>query len=216
LTSVEEKAARTPAERRMLRKKLQTLGAKLLSIKALQLVVLVAAGSFAIFELTLTRYDRRVDASLAFAERFTEGAIAEQRRLLDRAWYAHAEDVAALQQLGGSGGAATLELFQAFFRREILQGAEAADEIDLKLAIAEIADTLDQVALCVNPPGCSGLGCSFLARCDETTARQHFCGYSSSFTNLYAPVLEEIQEDLGTAELGVAARDFATSTECQE
>lgn len=195
--------------------RLKLLGSKLVSLKLLQLLAIVAAGSFALFELTLTRIDRRVDASLEFAERFTEGAVAEHRRELDRAWYARSDEVAALRQVTSSGYSQRLEVYQAYFRRNILGGNDGANEVELKLAIAEVADTLDQLASCVLPPKCQWPFCAILARCDGTTARQHFCEYVLSFTSLYEPVLAEIQNDLGTAELGVSARDFATSQECR-
>jgi hypothetical protein len=214
LTSADDKTEHEALVHKLQRQRLRRLGAKLLSIKVIQLIALLAAGSFALFELTLTRLDRRVDASLQYAERFTEGAVAEQRRTLDRAWYARAADVSALRQVTSSEAPSALAAFQAFFRRDILRANNGANEVTLKLAIAEIADTLDQLALCVQPPDCSPW-CAIRARCDAATARQHFCEYALSFTNLYEAVLEEIQQELGTAELGVSARLFATSKECQ-
>ena len=210
---------------------LSIFGHRLLSLDVMQFVALIVAAAFGLYELTLNRIDRRIDTSLAFAERFTEGEVGEQRRALDRAWYKHAEEVAALQELAVQQPNGGLPMFQAYFAREILAsvppdlsaggvtdtnvGAQPIPNIDLLLAIGEIADTLDQLALCVKP-SCDSWWCGTHARCHGPTAREHFCQYALSFTSLYAPVLAEIKEDLGTPALGAAAQDFATSEECQE
>lgn len=210
---------------------LSIFGHRLLSLDVMQFVALTLAAAFGIYELTLNRIDRRIDTSLAFAERFTEGAVGEQRRALDRAWYAHAGEVAALRALAVQQPDAELSMFQAYFVREVMASAppdrsavgttEANVEaslipnVDLILAIGEIADTLDQLALCVEPP-CDSWWCATYARCHGPTAREHFCQYALSFTSLYAPVLSKIKEDLGTPTLGAAALEFSTSEECQE
>jgi len=210
---------------------LSVFGHRLISLDVMQFIALIVAAAFAIYELTLNRIDRRIDTSLAFAERFVEGAVGEQRRALDRAWYAHAGEVAALRELAVQQPDSGLPMFQAYFERNILASAppdldaegttdangmvQRIPDVDLILAIGEIADTLDQLALCVEPT-CETWWCRAQARCHGPTAREHFCQYTLSFSNLYAPVLTQIKEDLGTPTLGAAALDFATSEECQE
>lgn len=208
------------------------LGHRILSLDVMQFVAFSFAAIFALFELTLTRIDRRVDASLDYATRFTEGKIAEQRRLLDRAWYARAKEFQeARAAYPIQEGQQEIAFAQAFLQTQILnpesaiqdrtrqtdlppQGDEVADAtIDLRLAIAEIADTLDQMALCVTPPCDLGI-CTWFSRCEASTAREHFCTYTLSFTNLYAHVLEDIERDFRTPPLGEEARKFAAEPAC--
>ncbi len=181
---------------------------------ALQLVALVVAGAWAVFLLLQSATERRIDNALQYATQLSEGRTGEARHLLDRLWYSQPENVRKIRS-----GVAILPKdmqagpIQSFVADWIAPGNDSVGPVDVQLAIADIADVLDQVALCATE--CEGLLCWRGAQCHEETTRDLFCGYSGSFHLLYGAELERIRETYGNVRLGLASDAFAKDLRCE-
>ncbi len=104
------------------------------------------------------------------------------------------------------------KIIRQFVANTILPGDETAGPVNVRLAIADIADKLDQVATCAT--NCRGVFCWRGPQCDEETSAALFCNYSRSFHMLYGDVLDEIRATYGNRYLGVASRSLGESKLC--
>lgn len=192
------------------RASLRRISRQLLNMQTAQFMALVIAGFYAVFELRLSRVDRHVDTAMSLVQNFSEGQLGENRRLLNDRWYSHWEEVQLLQEAGY--GASSLPI-QDFIRRTIIGGLDAEGQKEVRLAIAEITDSLDRLAICTQTPFNWRIF-SMFAQCDPDTTNESICEYASSFHELYAPVIRETRETLGNGGLGVALEVYVTEGTC--
>lgn len=184
---------------------------RLVNIETAQFGALIIAGVYAVFELSLTRIDRHVDTAMTLVQAFSQDQLGENRRLLNDLWYSHWDEVRLLQEAGY--GATSIPI-QAFVRNTIVGELDAVGQKDVRLAIAEITDSLDRLAICARSPFNLNLFNMF-AQCDPKTTNQSICEYAKSFYELYAPLIEETRDTLGNGGLGVALEEYVTEGTCQ-
>ena len=84
---------------------------------------------------------------------------------------------------------------------------------DLRLAIAEITDSLDRLAICAEPPFNRGIFDMF-AQCDPKTTNQSICEYATSFHELYGPLIDDTRNTLGNSGLGIALEKYVKEGTC--
>lgn len=197
-----EPARKGPSSRRVVQ--------RLANVETARLIALIVAGAYAVFELSITRIDRHVDTAMSLVRDFSQGQLGENRRLLNDRWYSHWDDVQLLQE---AGYATSSQPIQAFVRNTIVGELNATGQKEIRLAIAEIADSLDRVAICAEPPFNLGLFNMF-AQCDPKTINQSICEYAASFHALYGPLIEETRDTLGNGGLGVALAQFVEEGTC--
>lgn len=186
---------------------------------ALQLVALVVAGAWAVFLLLQSATERRIDNALQYATQLSEGRTGEARHLLDEVWYSQPQVVSNFRsQLANLppefDNDERENLIRQFVGATIMPGNGRYSQIEVTLAIADIAGTLDQIALCATE--CEGLLCWRGAQCHEATSRDLFCGYARSFHLLYGDVLGDIRETYGNVQLGVDSASFARGQQCEQ
>lgn len=180
---------------------------------ALQFAALVIAGGWAVFLLLQAATERRIDNALGYAAQLSDGRTGDARHLLDQIWYSQPEAVKSLRrQLADLPPTLWTGAIQQFVAVTILPGNETHGPVEVTLAIADIADTLDQIALCATD--CKGLLCWRGAQCHEETSRDLFCGYAGSFHLLYGDVLREIRMTYGNAGLGTKSAEFSKGEIC--
>lgn len=167
------------------------------ALSALAVIFGVVLGLWQLFE---ARRDRRVDATLAFAQRFSDEKIGDYRRSLDALWLARPAEIAQIRALGADAQGQALLTFKQNF---ILTGSSETPPRKVMTAIAEIADFLDQLGLCV----ASG-------RCDRAIAAEYFCRYAENFGELYASDLDGIHKTAGHDRLGAGLKAFAEGETC--
>ncbi|MZR11434.1 hypothetical protein GQE99_00110 [Maritimibacter sp. DP07] len=183
---------------------------RLAKIETAQFIALMIAGAYAVFELTLTRIDRHVDTAMSLVQEFSQGQLGENRRLLNDRWYSHWDDVRLLQE---AGYGATSAPIQAFVTNTIVGELGASGRKEIRLAIAEITDGLDRLAICAKPPF-NHAAFNMFAQCDPKTTNQSICDYATSFFELYGPLIEETRNTLGNGSLGVALEEYVTEGTC--
>ncbi len=183
---------------------------RLANIETAQFIALILAGAYAVFELSLNRLDRHVDTAMSLVQEFSQGQLGENRRLLSDRWYSHWDDVRLLQE---AGYGATSAPIQAFVGNTIVGGLGPAGQKEVRLAIAEITDSLDRLANCAEPPFNLGMFNMF-AQCDPETTNQSICEYATSFYELYAPVIGETRNTLGNGGLGLALEEYVREGTC--
>ncbi|MEQ8919830.1 MAG: hypothetical protein RIE60_03430 [Roseovarius sp.] len=190
---------------------------------AAQFVALVVAGAWGVFLLVQSATERKIDNALQYATQLSEGRTGEARHLLDRLWYSQPENVRKFRgqlallppDMRNASGKerGKPDPVRAFVHQWILPGNEEIGPVDVQLAIADIADMLDQVALCATE--CEGLLCWRGAQCHEETTRDLFCGYTRSFHRLYGGELDNIRATYGNVGLGLASAAFQEDPQCK-
>jgi len=165
---------------------------RLATIEMAQFIALLFAGAYAVFELSLTRKDRHVDTAMSLVQEFSQGQLGENRRFLNDRWYSHWDDVRLLQE---AGYGATSAPIQAFVANTIIGGLGPNGQKEARLAIAEITDSLDRLAICAEPPFNLAIFNMF-AQCDPDTINQSICEYATSFYELYSPLIDVERQPL--------------------
>lgn len=183
---------------------------RLANIETAQFVALVIAGAYAVFELSLTRVDRHVDTAMSLVQAFSQGQLGENRRFLNDRWYSHWDDVRLLQE---AGYGATSAPIQAFVTHTIIGELGPDGQKEFRLAVAEITDSLDRLAICAEPPLNWDIFNMF-AQCDPKTTNQSICEYATSFHDLYGPIIDETRSTLGNGGLGVALEKYVKEGTC--
>lgn len=183
---------------------------RLVNIEVAQFIALVLAGIYAVFELSLARADRHVDTAMSLIQEFSQGQLGKNRRLLNDRWYSHWDDVQLLQEAGYGASSAPV---QAFVKTTILGGLGPSGQKEVRLAVAELTDSLDRLAICAKPPFNLSLFNMF-AQCDPETTNQSICDYAASFHELYGTLIDETRNTLGNAGLGMALEDYVTEGTC--
>tara|TARA_R100000655_G_scaffold83085_2_gene122645 strand:- start:1369 stop:2004 length:636 start_codon:yes stop_codon:yes gene_type:complete len=182
----------------------------LANIEMAQFIALLLAGAYAVFELSLARADRHVDTAMSLVQEFSQGQLGKNRRLLNDRWYSHWDDVRLLQEAGY--GASSVPV-QAFVETTILGGLGRDGQKEVRLAIAELTDSLDRLAICAKPPFNLSLFNMF-AQCDPETTNQSICDYAASFYELYATLIDDTRSTLGNAGLGIALEAYVKEGTC--
>ena len=183
---------------------------RLANIETAQFIALILAGAYAVFELSLTRIDRHVDTAMSLVQGFSQGQLGANRRFLNDRWYSHWDDVRLLQEAGYGVTSAPI---QAFIENTILGELDTTGQKELRLAIAEITDSLDRLAICAEPPFNRDIFDMF-AQCDPETTNQSICEYATSFHELYGPLIEDTRNTLGNGGLGVALEEYVKEGTC--
>ncbi|MCK8482947.1 hypothetical protein MUY21_02760 [Aliiroseovarius sp. S2029] len=183
---------------------------RLANIETAQFIALILAGAYAVFELSLTRVDRHVDTAMSLVQEFSQGQLGENRRFLNDRWYSHWEDVRLLQEAGYGASSAPI---QAFIENTIVGELDQAGQKEFRLAIAEITDSLDRLAICAKPPFNLGVFNMF-AQCDPKTTNHAICEYATSFHELYGPMIDETRTTLGNGGLGIALEEYVMEGTC--
>lgn len=153
-------------------------------------------------QLYVAHRDRKVDAALTFAERFSDETTGNHRRALEALWLARPKELQEIREKSDKGELQAGD-FEDFKRKYILIGSKETSPQAVVTAIAEIADFMDQLHLCVE----SG-------RCDREVSRDYFCRYATSFLELYRSDLADIHEAVGHDKLGAGLRAFVTGDTC--
>ncbi|MCV2893434.1 hypothetical protein [Lentibacter sp. XHP0401] len=183
---------------------------RLANLETAKFIALILAGTYAVFELSLTRIDRHVDTAMSLVQEFSQGQLGENRRFLNDRWYTHWDDVRLLQE---AGYGATSAPIQAFIRNTIVGELGQAGQKEVRLAIAELTDSLDRLAICAKPPFNRDMFNMF-AQCDPKTTNQSICEYATSFHELYGPLIDETRDTLGSSGLGVALEEYVKRGTC--
>ncbi|WP_324755164.1 hypothetical protein [Roseovarius sp. Pro17] len=183
---------------------------RLANIETAQFIALILAGTYAVFELSLTRTDRHVDTAMSLVQEFSQGQLGENRRFLNDRWYSYWDDVRLLQEAGYGAASAPI---QAFIENTIIGELDPTGQKEARLAIAEITDSLDRLAICAEPPFNLGIFNMF-AQCDPETTNQSICEYATSFHELYGPLIDETRNTLGNGGLGIALEEYVKEGTC--
>lgn len=183
---------------------------------AVQAAGVIGAAMWALIMLYQASIDGKIENAFAYASEFSEGRSGDARHLLDRLWYSKPEAALSLRvavgQMSDRDDEARTSVIRQFVDKAILPGNAENGPVDVRLAIADIADSLDQITICAT--SCRGVMCWRGAQCDLETTRRLFCGYSRSFHLLYGDVLEDLRTIYGNRELGVVSANFAEEPEC--
>lgn len=158
---------------------------------------------FGVYQLSLSRQDRRVDATLDFARRFNDKAqIGASRALLERRWWSHEAELKRFREMRKGGEGPSAAVLQAFANSVVL-GGNTDQRYELQAVVGELAGFFDQVELCVSE-----------GRCDTQLTAAYFCSYAENFEALYLPTIKDVRETFGNVSLGKGLETFA-ETRCR-
>lgn len=165
-------------------------------------VAVIIGIALGLWQLYIAHRDRQVDATLAFAARFSDDTAGSHRRALEALWLARPREVRQIRALSDKD-AQYAGVVEEFKRNFILPGSAETSSNEVVIAITEIADFIDQLNLCVES-----------SRCDREIASDYFCRYSASFLGLYGSDLKALSDTTGNDRLGAGLRDFVTGETC--
>ncbi|PVA07093.1 hypothetical protein [Thalassorhabdomicrobium marinisediminis] len=167
--------------------------------------VATAVGIFlTFFQLAAANIDRRTGSALSYAESFSTGDLGDFRRLLTKSYLRNATNFEQLRT-----ARATDEAVEAFVMSSVLSGESAAQTLELRMAVLEIADMFDQIYICIESRSLWTFG----PRCDRSVVKTYFCEYAISFYDLYHWYLDDVSARFGS-ELGTGVKALAEGELC--
>jgi hypothetical protein len=184
-------------------------------LQVLEAVSWAATGIGVIFvaiQMYQAQQDRQVDAALELAAQFAGLELSDQRRVLARVYLENEAELAMLQR-----AVMTPEALAELVEKRLLTSSHDdpttrdAETTARRLAVLEISDTFDRIALCALDGG----GWFSGPRCDEGVIASYFCDYAQGFHTLYGAYLRKISSSFGS-DTGAGVRRLAESELCKE
>lgn len=158
-------------------------------IELLTLIVTAIGIFYVLIELAIARFDRGVDQTLSFVERFNHAEMVEARRAITSPLLEYREQLARLQNDGGMSRDQIAE-----FAAKIVT-VNNQDAGDLQAHILTVTSFYDELSTCVD------------IACNPDVACQYFSKHIADFRLLYGSVLEQMSAGFDMGGVGYGLKD---------
>lgn len=162
-------------------------------IELLTLLTTAIGIFYVLIELSIARFDRGVDQTLSFVERFNNAEMVEARRAITAPWLKYREQLASFGDAGGLS------------RDQIAQLADKILAVDnqgsgaLQAQILTVTSFYDELSTCVE------------IACNPDVACQYFSKHIADFRLLYGGVLAKMSAGFDMGGVGYGIRDSKLS-----
>ncbi|MDF3608190.1 hypothetical protein PE067_19830 [Paracoccus sp. DMF-8] len=158
-------------------------------IELLTLMVTALGIFYVLIEMAIARFDRGVDQTLSFVERFNHAEMLEARRAITAPWLQYRDQLASFGDEGGLSRDQIGELAEKIVR------VNSQTSSDLQAQILTVTSFYDELSTCVD------------IACNPDVACQYFSKHIADFELLYGQVLDQMSAGFDMAGVGYGLDD---------